>query len=104
MNSFNHYAYGAVSAWLYGTVAGIKSDESKPGYENIRIKPLPDDRLDYAYAELDTKYGTVKSGWKKVKNGYEIEITVPTGSTADITIGEKTETVGAGNYTYILKK
>ena len=104
MNSFNHYAYGAVSAWLYGTVAGIKSDESKPGYENIRIKPLPDDRLDYAYAELDTKYGTVKSGWKKVNNGYEIEITVPTGSTADITIGENTETVGSGNYTYILKK
>lgn len=103
MNSFNHYAYGAVSAWLYGTVAGIKPDETKPGYENIKIKPLPDARLDYAYAELDTKYGTVKSGWKKVKGGYEIAVTVPAGATADITVGNKTEKVGAGDHTYLLE-
>jgi len=104
MNSFNHYAYGAVASWLYGTVAGIKADENKPGYENIQIKPIPDDRLDFAYAELDTKYGTVKSGWKKISDGYEISVTVPCGATADITIGEKTESVSCGEYTYLLKK
>jgi alpha-L-rhamnosidase len=100
MNSFNHYAYGAVASWLYGTVTGIKPDESKPGYENIKIKPQPDARLDYAYAELDTKYGTVKSGWKKTAKGYEISITVPNGATADVTVGDKTESVGAGEYVY----
>lgn len=100
MNSFNHYAYGAVASWLYGTVTGIKPDESKPGYENIKIKPQPDARLDYAYAELDTKYGTVKSGWKKTAKGYEISITVPNGATADVTVGNKTESVGAGEYVY----
>ncbi len=104
MNSFNHYAYGAVAAWMYGTVTGIKPDETKPGYENIKISPKPDDRLDYAYAELETKYGTVKSGWKKTSSGYEFSITIPKGSTADISIGKVCEKVREGIYTYTINK
>ncbi len=104
MNSFNHYAYGAVAAWMYGTITGIKPDETKPGYENIKIAPKPDYRLDYAYAELETKYGTVKSGWKKTSNGYVFSVTIPQGATADISIGEICEKVGAGIYTYTVNK
>ncbi len=33
MNSFNHYAYGAIGAWMYTTVAGIDIDATKPGYK-----------------------------------------------------------------------
>ncbi|MBQ8577970.1 MAG: family 78 glycoside hydrolase catalytic domain [Clostridia bacterium] len=102
MNSFNHYAYGAVASWMYGTMCGIKPDEDKPGYENVKIHPIPDARLDYARAELDTKFGTVKSGWEKVDGGYQISVTIPAGATADITVGEKTEHVGAGEYKYLL--
>lgn len=100
MNSFNHYAYGAVASWLYGTVAGIKPDENSPGYKNIKIKPIPDSRLDYAYAELDTEYGTVKSGWEKTSDGYKITVTIPDGTTADITLNGKTVSVNSGKYTY----
>ena len=103
MNSFNHYAYGAVAAWLYGTVAGIRPDEGQPGYRHIHIKPMPDARLEWAEAELDTAHGTVKSGWHKEKDGYRITVTVPTGSTADITVGNAVYTVSAGNYEYVLK-
>ena len=100
MNSFNHYAYGAVASWMYGTVCGIKPDEDAPGYKNIKIAPVPNECLDYAYAELDTKYGTIKSGWKKTEGGYEISVTVPEGATADITVGGKTEHVCSGEYVY----
>ncbi|MGM9625176.1 MAG: family 78 glycoside hydrolase catalytic domain [Eubacteriales bacterium] len=102
MNSFNHYAYGAVASWMYGTMCGIKPDEEKPGYQNIKIKPIPDARLDYVRAELDTKYGTVKAGWEKCEGGFRIHAVVPAGATADITVGDKTYHVEAGTYSYIL--
>ena len=102
MNSFNHYAYGAVASWMYGTICGIKPDEKKPGYENIQIKPIPDARLDWANAMLDTKYGTIISGWEKVENGYKITVTIPDGATADITIGGTTEHVRSGMYEYYM--
>ncbi|MBP3919792.1 MAG: family 78 glycoside hydrolase catalytic domain [Clostridia bacterium] len=102
MNSFNHYAYGAVASWMYGTMCGIRPDEENPGYRNIKIKPLPDARLDYAKAELETRYGTVKSGWEKTADGFLVTVVIPEGATADITIGAKTEHVGAGTYTYTM--
>lgn len=100
MNSFNHYAYGAVAAWLYGTVAGIKPDEKQPGYAHIHIRPLPDPRLEWAEASLDTAHGTIKSGWKKEVGGYRFRITIPEGSTAEITIGGQTQVVPGGEYEY----
>jgi alpha-L-rhamnosidase len=41
MNSFNHYAYGAVGEWLYGTVAGLELDPAQPGYKHTMIQPHP---------------------------------------------------------------
>ncbi len=104
MNSFNHYAYGAVAAWLYGTVAGINPDESRPGYDHILIKPIPDARLSHASAALETRHGTVSSGWKKTEDGYILSVTIPEGATADVTFGGETHFVGAGSYTYISKE
>ena len=103
MNSFNHYAYGAVASWLYGTVAGIRPDEEQPGYRHIHIKPMPDSRLSWARAELDTAYGRIKSGWERCAEGYKISVSIPNGATADITIGEQVYTVSRGEYSYILK-
>ncbi len=103
MNSFNHYAYGAVASFMYSVICGIKPDEEKPGYDNIIIAPIPSACLDFANAELKTKHGTVKSGWRKIKEGYQIDVTVPSGAEADITVDGKIKHVGAGEYTYIWK-
>ena len=103
MNSFNHYAYGSVASWLYRTVAGIRSDESKPGYENILISPIPDKRLNFASASLETAYGKVSSGCKRVEGGFEITVTIPDGATADICVGEIYEHKSGGTYVYMLK-
>ena len=45
MNSFNHYAYGAIGDWMYRVVAGMEI--GKPGYKHILIQPQPNSRLDY---------------------------------------------------------
>lgn len=39
MNSFNHYAYGAVGDWLYRVVLGLQADEQAPGYRHSIISP-----------------------------------------------------------------
>ncbi len=100
MNSFNHYAYGSIGEWMYGTMAGIDVDENKPGFENIKLAPVIDKRLSYVKASLDTKYGTVRSEWHIEGDSVTYTFTVPEGATADITLCGKTEHVGAGTYTY----
>ena len=81
MNSFNHYAYGAVCDWMYETIAGIKIDEEKPAFENVILSPIPDKRLKWAEAKVDTAYGTVESKWKFNNNKIEYEFTVPNQAT-----------------------
>lgn len=80
MNSFNHYAYGAVADWLYGVCAGINPDE--PGYATVRFTPTPTERLDYAAASLETAYGTVASRWWREDGVVHYELTTPRPATA----------------------
>ncbi|QYO78897.1 alpha-L-rhamnosidase [Devosia salina] len=64
MNSFNHYAYGAVGEWLYARVAGIDWDETDPGYSTIAMRPLFDPRLGWLEAHYDAPTGRVESTWR----------------------------------------
>ncbi len=100
MNSFNHYAYGSVADWLYGDVAGIKIDESKPAFEHIIFAPVTDGRLTYAKASIESRRGLVKSEWKTENGKTTYEFTVPAGATATVILnGEKTE-IGEGVHTF----
>lgn len=89
MNSFNHYAYGAIGDWMYRTVAGIDTDEKNPGYKVIRIKPHVTDKLSFAKAELETYYGKVTSGWENTSGKLSLDITIPVNTTAIIHIPAK---------------
>jgi alpha-L-rhamnosidase len=77
MNSFNHYAYGAIGSWLYGVVAGIKPDPEEPGFKHILISPEPGGGLSHASAELVSLYGTIKSGWKLEDGHFTLAVTIP---------------------------
>ena len=91
MNSFNHYAYGAVLAWMYRTVAGIATDSSKPGFRRIVMAPKPDRRLGWAKAEYKSVAGLIKSAWRYEGNEWIWEFSVPKGATASVTLpGEAT--------------
>jgi alpha-L-rhamnosidase len=84
MNSFNHYAYGAIGDWMYRVVAGLEI--GSPGYKHIRIRPQPNARLDYAKATYESGYGKIESGWE-IDNGIlRLHVVVPPNTTAEITL------------------
>lgn len=92
MNSFNHYAFGAVGDALYRHVAGISALE--PGYRKILIAPRPLDAasrknaarsLDHASATYDSASGTIKSAWNRDASGIDsYTITIPPNTTAEV--------------------
>ncbi len=98
MNSFNHYAYGAVTDWVYTVAAGIQTIEQAPGYEKVKIAPTPNARLDWLKAELDTRHGSICSIWKKTDAGWRYEITTPVES--EIVIDNTMYRVSAGSYLF----
>lgn len=84
MNSFNHYAYGAIGDWMYRKLAGLDTYEDGPGYHHIRIMPHPDVSLSYAKASLDTYYGAAVSGWSLDSGKLKMDVEIPANTTADI--------------------
>ena len=98
MNSFNHYAYGSVADWVYQKAAGIHTAEDAPGYAFIRFAPIPDVRLSWLTASLQTRHGLVESGWRQEDGKWRYEITTPVD--AEICIDKNTQKVAAGHYIF----
>ena len=102
MNSFNHYAYGAIGDWMYKTLGGINSssDTHGVGYKKIILKPhmdnklvskreeeqLEDERLTMVQTNLDTYYGTISSHWQKNENQFSMDFTIPVNTSAELHI------------------
>ena len=77
MNSFNHYAYGAIGDWMVRTVAGLDLDERMPAYKHVMIHPEPGGGLTNARAELLTQYGKAASGWKIDAGALQVLVSIP---------------------------
>ncbi|WNS45253.1 family 78 glycoside hydrolase catalytic domain [Paenibacillus sp. MMS20-IR301] len=85
MNSYNHYAYGAIGDWLYRHAAGIELLE--PGYKKIRIEPQISKHLTWVEASYDSVYGTIRSAWKTgADHTAELKVEVPANTAAEIII------------------
>jgi alpha-L-rhamnosidase len=84
MNSFNHYAYGAVGAWMVSAVAGLEIDPLEPGYRHIRFKPRPGGTLTHAKASLETLHGRVAIAWRIEEGELRLELEVPLGTRATL--------------------
>lgn len=82
MNSFNHYAYGAIGDWMYRTITGLK--EVAPGYKQFTIAPKPGGKLTQASAELITAYGPAKSSWIMEDNLFKLDVVVPANTEAKV--------------------
>lgn len=102
MNSFNHYAYGAIGAWLYAVVAGIDVDEARPGYEHIILRPRPGGGLTYAKASLDSIRGRIESSWRIEDGVWSWEVLVPPNSTATAYLpnGSSPIALGSGRHSF----
>ena len=86
MNSFNHYAFGAVGDWMYRNIGGIDVDSAAVGYRRSRIAPRPGAGLTSASASLETGYGTLKSAWRLEGRRFVLDLTVPANTSAEVTL------------------
>jgi alpha-L-rhamnosidase len=104
MNSFNHYAYGAIGQWMVERLAGLAPDPAHPGYKHFFVRPLIAPQLDWARAELETAYGKASSSWKKEGGKVIMEVVVPPNTIATIEFpdGREPMTVGAGKHVFEL--
>ena len=100
MNSFNHYAYGAVCEWMWETMAGISADTANPGFKHIIMKPVPDKRLGFVKASYNSAAGLIKSEWKYEGDKWVWNFTIPEGATATVTLPGQSESKDyeAGTY------
>ena len=106
MNSFNHYAYGAIGEWLYSLVAGIEIDENHPGYKHFYLAPHPGGGLTNAKAEFESIYGKIKSSWKIEEDTFNYEVEIPANTTATVILpgkGNKPENLGSGYYKFSIQ-
>ena len=101
MNSFNHYAYGAIGDWLYGVIAGIKVNEV--GYKSVTLAPKPDKKLKYVNCSVDTPYGRLESNWYYKGKSVCFEFSVPPKVSATVVLPNGSQyTVGSGRYNFTM--
>ncbi|TJZ63233.1 alpha-L-rhamnosidase [Sphingobacterium olei] len=82
MNSYNHYAYGAIGDWMYKNMAGINPDEV--GYKKIKIEPRLGRGITTTSASLDTPYGIVSSSWTLENGIFKLSVSIPPNTTATV--------------------
>jgi alpha-L-rhamnosidase len=88
MNSFNHYAYGAVGAWMYATLAGLDVDPDEPAYRHAIIAPRPGGGLTAVRATLETPYGPLGSAWEIGGGRFQLTVRVPANARATVWLPE----------------
>jgi alpha-L-rhamnosidase len=99
MNSFNHYAYGAIGAWLYQVVAGIDLDPDVPGYQKFILRPQPGAGLTWAKAHLDTLHGRIESEWRIENGTFNWRFVVPPNTSAQVFVpGGESYEAGPGTH------
>jgi len=64
MASHNHPMYGAVDAFFYNTLAGIRPMEAGPGFEEFRLRPALESGLEKVFVRLETPRGRLETGWE----------------------------------------
>ena len=89
MNSFNHYAYGAIGEWLYQTVGGIAPDPDYPGYARAIIAPTPGAGMRQAKVKLNTRMGVYAVSWRQARQELHGVVQVPAGAAAQLHLPAK---------------
>jgi alpha-L-rhamnosidase len=125
MNSYNHYAFGSVMAWVYRYAAGIDTAPDSPGFKEVVVYPHLDSRMTSARAEYDSIYGKIISDWSGTPAGpFSLKLTVPANTSAKVVLpviagarltegdnpveaqqdgGSYVVRVGAGSYRFAVK-
>jgi alpha-L-rhamnosidase len=86
MNSFNHWAFGAVGEWMFRTILGINPDEEHPGFKHFTLRPRPGGGLTWAKGSYASMYGTIACDWKIERDSFKLNITIPANTTATVSV------------------
>ncbi len=86
MNSFNHYAYGAVGEWMVATIAGLDLDPDVPAFQRSLLRPRPGGDLTFARASLQTPYGLLSTDWKLEDGVFTLNAVVPPNTSAIVSL------------------
>jgi len=102
MNSFSHYSFGAVGAWMYNYSLGIQRDEKEPGFKHFILQPTPDPtgQMIFANGHYDSMYGRIESRWKMNNGIFAYSATIPANTSATLYLpasGPKNITEGGKN-------
>ena len=101
MNSFNHYAYGAVGMWMYETIAGLRADRVITAHAHLELRPLPGGNLTHASATLHTLRGPATSSWKIEAGRFKYRCVVPPNASATLVMPDHaTHQLVAGEHTF----
>lgn len=84
MNSFNHYAYGAIGEWMYKNIGGIDQKEESSGYKNIIIAPKPGGGIIRSSIEFESVYGTIACHWNIDNKKMIMNVEVPPNTNAEV--------------------
>lgn len=84
MNSFNHYAFGAVGAWLWGQVAGISQSEESVAYNDLVIAPHFDPAMEWVSARYDSPRGLIAVRWQRDDHAVHLDLEIPPGNPAEL--------------------
>ena len=97
MNSFNHYSLGAVGAWMYRYMLGIRRGEN--GWQKFRLEPCCQG-LTSAEGSFESVYGVIRTAWEK-KDGRTIyRVEVPAGTQAEVILPGRREIIGSGAHEF----
>lgn len=77
MNSFNHYAYGAIGEWLYRVAAGINTREDEPGFKHSILRPMPGGGLAWLKARYGSVYGDIRVHWQQQAQTVTLQVEIP---------------------------
>jgi len=91
MNSFNHYAYGAIGEWMYNNLMGLKLNEDFPGYKRFTIEPIFDENFENVKGSFDSNYGEIAVEWSRKNGKLHLTIDVPANTSSDVILNKPTE-------------
>jgi len=90
-NSWNHFMLGQIDEWFYRSLAGLKPDPDRPGFQQFLVEPQPAGDLTWVEASYQSPYGLIDLRWERNDNRFQLELQVPANCTARVKLpGELT--------------
>ena len=101
MNSFNHYAYGAIGEWMYRVMAGLEVGEKGAGFKQALLYPRIGGNLQFVDARHETVYGSLATRWEMEGNKVVLTVVIPPNTTAIVRLDAAKQVCAADSLAFV---